>query len=386
MRTEGEAKQQRRHLYQHQHRHHPTVRGLQRWWLGRPRRGGKASGRFLVLGCFLLGLVARVELQGCWVGVGAEAAHATVVTPEDSGRLDSSSDSGRRASSSSSASSTSSASSSSSVAASIDATGQTTIPQPVAGEEEDPLDWDALHPEDDSPELWERYHCHLYFGDDDENEVETNNNSSTNQPSSPPPRPVPTREEWAYLRGTYVAVVGVEHSSIPPHQAIQQRNGFAVPIEVRVNDLVGRAVYATTNIRRGDLVWSHGLTAEFDSGHDYQRFLESLPEELACDVLIWAYVQDVGNEVRRHNHRAQCGAANHTYIVAVDLDEGSLINSDAKAKNIGCIPKSERTTSESIGLSCKGYLFALRDIRAGEEILIDYADHYVNNAWKVFGL
>ena len=104
------------------------------------------------------------------------------------------------------------------------------------------------------------------------------------------------------------------------------------------------------------------MTARFDRGSDYRRFLALIRDDLACDVLQWAYVQSLDGE----------DAETTKAFVSVDLGEGSFINSfgseyeeddEMDGPNIGCDPEAAKSQKGG----CKQTYFALRDIKAGEE-------------------
>ena len=215
-----------------------------------------------------------------------------------------------------------------------------------------PDDWE---PDWDIGEIWEDLEC------DDIMEAE---------------RPVHSQETWAMLRNTYRRIVGPENSSILP---TNDKNGFYVPYKVTMapGDK-GRGVFSTSLIQKGTCVWtSHKhQSARFEDGHSYRRFLAAIPEDMACDVMNWAYVQDFGTEDEPN------------LMICADLDEGSFINSGQwdedvnDNSNIGCIQELARKYTGG----CQENWFALRDIQPGEEILVDYRNFAIRYGWEEFGL
>lgn len=200
-------------------------------------------------------------------------------------------------------------------------------------------------------------------------------------------RPVHSHDDWVALRNAYRQVVGEEHSSLLPNDDI---NGFGnVQVIANVSPGKGRGVFATQHIHKGTLVWtSRHQSAQFKSGLEFRTFLTRISREMACDVLMWAYVHDVGTDEQ------------HKYRISCDLDEGSFINSarfedaeqhEGDEANIGCIDEFDddyiqEYLHESADSGCPENLFALRDIKAGEEILCVYADFALQSGWKKFGL
>jgi hypothetical protein len=202
--------------------------------------------------------------------------------------------------------------------------------------------------------MWEQFHCDDMFASG--------------------PRPIPTQESWIIMRDAYRRIVGPEHSSILP---TDEKNGLHVPYKVDyVNDEKGRGVFATAPIKKGTLVWSSHKrqSARFFDGDSYRQFVAAVPVDLACDIMQFSYVQDFGPP-----HSPELA-------ICTDLDEGALINEqihdwDVEA-NVGCML---RQSYKHPG-GCKENFFALRDINAGEELVVDYANFAIPDGWEYFGL
>lgn len=176
-------------------------------------------------------------------------------------------------------------------------------------------------------------------------------------------RPIHNQSTWMLLRGAYQGVVGPDRSSIAP---LSHENGFQVSFEVQQFHDKGRGLVATQKVKKGDLVWTaRRQTARFGDGPSYRRFLASIPTDLACDVIQWAYVQAFG-----------------VPLICVDLDECSFMNNGSYEANIGCIPEA----AELLPGGCKENYFALRDIEVGEELLCSYGEFAISDGWEWFGL
>ena len=202
---------------------------------------------------------------------------------------------------------------------------------------------DASHLEDYTvQDLWEHWDCDEIFKH---------------------PRPIHTSETWAHTRKVYQAVVG-EYSTF---QTDDDKDGFHVPILSKQSPGKGRGNYAGRNIEKGEIIWSGINTARFYWGDDYREFLNSIEPHIACDVLQWAYVQDMGDDV----------------MVSVDLDAGSFCNDggDDEVPNKGC----DEEAAKGYPGGCKTNYFALRDIEEGEELLCDYSSFAVDS-WSEFDL
>ena len=143
---------------------------------------------------------------------------------------------------------------------------------------------------------------------------------------------IPNRETWMLLRRAYCEAMGEEWD---PEEWIEV--GMLVPYEIRMDPVRGRGVFVTENIEKGTRVDSGEQVAEFENREQLVKFLEALPWEYQCDVLLWAYP---------NNGKA-----------TVDLEASSFVNHSEDA--------------EEINLSTGGY--ATRDIREGEIILMDYS-------------
>jgi len=183
-------------------------------------------------------------------------------------------------------------------------------------------------------------------------------------------RPVHSQTKWINARTLYRIIVGHD-SSIG---AIDQVNvdavvpsGFSVPVEAKQSPPKGRGLFALSDIPAGSLIWSTKKTARFRTGQSYRQFIYGLEEALACDVLQWAYVQDVGGELR----------------VSVDLDEGCFCNdAGGEEANTGC----DEDVAEGYEGGCQENDFALRDVKKGEELLCAYGEFAIQHGWKKFGL
>lgn len=82
-----------------------------------------------------------------------------------------------------------------------------------------------------------------------------------------------------------------------------------------------------------------------------------------------AYVQDIGDGNLR---------------VTVALDNSSFCNNEDEDNdaNMGC----DEAAAKNVEGGCIDNDFALKDIKAGEEIICDYGDFVVPGGWEHFGL
>lgn len=177
-------------------------------------------------------------------------------------------------------------------------------------------------------------------------------------------RPIHSTSTWNKARDLYRSIVGKNIRG----DFDDKPDGFSVPVEAKQSPPKGRGIFAARDIAAGDLIWSTKKTARFQDGPSYRKFIFGLEVGFACDVLQWAYVQDIGDG---------------DYRVSVDLDEGCFCNNGGEDEaNKGC----DEEAAEKVEGGCKENYFALRDIKAGEELLCSYGEFAVSNGWSKFGL
>jgi hypothetical protein len=228
------------------------------------------------------------------------------------------------------------------------------------------------------------YHHEWLTDDKDVNELW---NDSGCQSLREKEQPIPTPEVWNRLRETYEAVVGIQESRIDATKVtsmsssmidteLAPSNGFVVPFQVQQAGEKGRGVFAKSNVVNGQLVWSATrFTAVFKTGEQYRTFLQSLPYYECCQAMGFAYAAKSKAEGK------------HPWI-AVDMDEGALLNSGSNGygkkdyeediSNLKCISETEEHP--------KGACFAIRDIKEGEEFLCNY-EGFSNGHWfRTLGL
>jgi hypothetical protein len=199
--------------------------------------------------------------------------------------------------------------------------------------------------------LWNHFDCNILFESE---------------------RQIPSTETWMKMRQAYVDVVGSSESTIGEPNEV---DGFFAPIEVQQSPGKGRGLFAAEDIPRGQHIWSGAIQmATFDSGLDYKKFLGSISDDDACDVLQYAYVVILGDDAENQDNARIC----------VDLDNGSIMNSvdfDHDTVDAGCLPE----WNDRFRGGCDLNLYALRDIKKGDEILMDYGLLGFQH-WEWFGI
>lgn len=203
---------------------------------------------------------------------------------------------------------------------------------------------------------------------------------------------------WTHLRAAYVAVMGEESTINATY-----RSGIRVPFKIDYSPGRGRGVFAMEDISKGTLLWSgQEHTAALTTGKQFRQFLSVLPDVLVCDLANWCYTSeetatsgDVSPDDEEYKHVIECDLdegecqrqVSDENIISFstlrsDYSIGSLINAyDVKEEhNLGCTDD----VVEDLNL-CSHNLYALRNIRKGEELVTDYAD-FSTASWEDFGL
>ena len=200
-------------------------------------------------------------------------------------------------------------------------------------------------------------------------------------------RPLHNESTWMLLRGAYQGIVGPLQSSIVLSESngVSYESGFQVPYYTGfVPGGVGRGVFAGQPIPQNTWVWTASKnSARFHSGADFRQFLLSIPTHLACDVLIWSYCQYIDDD--QTELAIQCDLEDGSFVNTGDDTYGEdhdMYDGELGRANIGC-------REEHYDLHEGSYmqnLYALRDIEAGEQILVDYQEFSVAEGWEEFGL
>ena len=185
--------------------------------------------------------------------------------------------------------------------------------------------------------------------------------------------PIPSEAKWIGARELFRTKFSKSHDPSRGQYEVDA-DSFSVPVEVKYssNREKGRGLYAMEDIPKGAVIWSGKHSIHFDSnGVDYRKFIASLEPDLICDVLQCSSVQDVSN-------------SNSTQVekIVVDLDDGCFVNAPwekSDVESMGCDPEAAKLYDGG----CNMHDFALRDIKAGDEILgfYDFA-----LAWRDFAV
>ena len=192
---------------------------------------------------------------------------------------------------------------------------------------------------------------------------------------------IPTASDFAAVREAYFAAKADSKDPYDEEVDAAFRENPSdvrvVPLEIRASPFGGRGLFTQQHVAKGQTVFEERPCGIFRSEVEWRRFLDLLPsDDLRFDVVLWSYVLLWTNgDENKENADDDEG----TFVVGLDLDEGSLLNHGAlKAeKSSTSLLTSHgfhtlRPGFANVQLNNDDYLVATRDIEAGEEILCDY--------------
>ncbi|OEU09847.1 hypothetical protein FRACYDRAFT_248097 [Fragilariopsis cylindrus CCMP1102] len=209
-------------------------------------------------------------------------------------------------------------------------------------------------------------------------------------------RPVHTPEVWIGMREAYISVVGQEMATVPSTttsslssselsesseslKASLFKTAFQIPFEVRQSPGMGRGIYTLIDVKKGQLLYDFSQTAQYRYANEFAEFLRIITPDLACDVLMWSYVQELSE-----GYTEKMSNDYGPFRIMTDLDPGSFCNNGGTSKgNMAWIittTTTSTTTNHKTAPIIGRYdtvksapLVALRDIDAGEELLCIYS-------------
>jgi len=206
-----------------------------------------------------------------------------------------------------------------------------------------------------------------------------------------PERPIWDSSVYQMMREVYVDIVGEDESSIDVTGGNTSKAAQAMKVPYKVQYITpykGRGIIATELIPKYQIVWDAEDHAVFNSEFHFKEFLERIGYDLACDVIMWAYVEYCQNEDNIDFHdNIMNGIHNKTFKdknskntcfeVAVELGDASFmndINENEEANVIFCgIGEKGKLLQEAINCDIgSDDAYSSRDINPGEELLIEY--------------
>lgn len=195
------------------------------------------------------------------------------------------------------------------------------------------------------------------------------------------PRTVYDPEKWNDLREYYHAFIiedKEEREWKKPRSYQFSAESFDPPMEPFQAGDKGRGLQAGRDISKGELVFkATNNTVIFTHGHTWRKFLfaiherngEPFDDETTCDVLVWSWVQSL--------------VEGGPLVIVADLDNGSLLNEGRDEPNWDM--PNVRCGKEG-DTKCMMEYYATTDIKKGAELLCDYREFALLNAWGDMGL
>jgi len=189
-----------------------------------------------------------------------------------------------------------------------------------------------------------------------------------------------TDETWIHLRQIYESIVGKENSTIGDPNAVKtDAFGNIKHYSAQSSPEIGRGVFAGQFIPKGALVYDFSRSAQFMDGISFRKFNKKIESHLACDILDWAYVQDLNERDNNNN--------NTDLRIIIDLDDGVLCNdgdwedlNNGENANVGYLSLEETPSNETWNNGIRA-LYAKRDIQEGEEFLCHYSQFLGYDDW-----
>jgi hypothetical protein len=176
-------------------------------------------------------------------------------------------------------------------------------------------------------------------------------------------KPLPTLEDWEYLRNRYIEIVdkdAVFEDAVPPTEGYTYDENGPPPYYASHGER-GRGLFASRDIKQGEFI--HDGTKsdiEFPGGEAWRLYILSLPRYRACDVIDWSWTQKTSRDGE--------------YKIFSAMNISILLNGADYMHELNVKPLSNISSR----------FYALRDIKKGEELLTDY-DAY-DTVWEEVGL
>ena len=198
-------------------------------------------------------------------------------------------------------------------------------------------------------------------------------------------RRIHSPDTWIGMREAYISVVGKDAATVELDSYKNFETAFQVPFEVRQSEGKGRGLFAMKDIRKGELLYDFSQSAQFKKGSEFAEFLRIIRPDLACDVLMWSYVQYFGDHPDSTSDDEYYGDLR----IITDLDPGSFcnnggkkyatmawLNTDGKVASYNEHPTHPQITRKNgsvlHGTVKSAPFVATRDIKKGEELLCYY--------------
>ena len=187
-----------------------------------------------------------------------------------------------------------------------------------------------------------------------------------------PQRLTTTMDMLEVLRQKYKEDV----NTVPVADRQNAKGVFAVPVIVGDAGEKGRGVYAKEFIPKGTLVldiYSDNVGI-FKDAMQWREFTYSLgvkDAETSCNFMEWCWVQYIEKEEGDEDDMR------HGWTVFLAFDESGLVNNaewGEETANVRCGTPVKEDEGHDIWSACRYSYHASKDIKAGEELLINYSE------------
>eukprot|EP00985_Skeletonema_marinoi_P016770 scaffold9057_cov80-Skeletonema_marinoi.AAC.1 len=162
-------------------------------------------------------------------------------------------------------------------------------------------------------------------------------------------------KEWQMILDAYNKEVDSSYKFdeiMPPTQGYKFNEAGAQPYYAKVSDGKHRGLFASRDIRKGEVVHdgTH-LGVAFPDAKAYRRFVFALPRRTACDITEWTWTQRLDQ--------------NGSTRIMLTINISAMLSMGFTSEEVNVLPESESESSTS------QMYYATRDIKRGEEILTD---------------
>jgi hypothetical protein len=168
-------------------------------------------------------------------------------------------------------------------------------------------------------------------------------------------KPLPDMDYWQIMLDAYNREVDGTYKFddiVPPTRGYRLDENGPQPYYAKLSPGKGRGVFASRDIEKGEIVHD-GTKSDvvFPDATSFRRFMFALPREMACDTSEWIFTQRFDKD-------------GPTRILS-SLNIAILMNEGNNETEVNVEPENDYSS----------VFRAMRDIKEGEEILMDYSDY-----------
>jgi hypothetical protein len=168
-------------------------------------------------------------------------------------------------------------------------------------------------------------------------------------------KPLPDMDYWQIMLDAYNQEVDGTYKFddiVPPTRGYRLDENGPQPYYAKLSPGKGRGVFASRDIKKGEIVHD-GTKSDvvFPDATSFRRFMFALPREMACDASEWIFTQRFEQDGPMR--------------IVSSLNIAILMNEGNNQTEVNVEPENDYSS----------VLRAMRDIKEGEEILMDYSDY-----------